>query len=52
VVRVNNRYRYRVTLSCKGDKIIRQLVSSVLIHCNTRKEFRGVSVFADVNPIE
>ena len=52
VVRVNRRYRYRITLSCKCDKFIRELVSSLLIHCNTAKEYKGVSVFADMNPME
>ncbi len=52
VVRVNRRFRYRVTLACKSDKTIRELISSLLIHCNTAKEYKGVSVFADMNPME
>ena len=52
VVRVNRRFRYRVTLACQCDKSIRELVSSLLIHCNTAKEYKGVSVFADMNPME
>lgn len=52
VVKVNRRFRYRVTLECRCDKTIRELVSSLLIHCNTAKEFKGVSVFADMNPME
>ncbi|MBQ7737166.1 MAG: primosomal protein N' [Oscillospiraceae bacterium] len=52
VVRVNNLYRYHVTLHCEYSKRIRTLISSVLIQCNTAKEFKGVSVFADYNPME
>ena len=52
VVRVSNRYRYRVTLHCRFDKEIRTLVSGLLIQCNTAKEYKGVSVFADYNPME
>ena len=52
VVRVNNRYRYRVTLHCAFDKEIRTLVSGLLIQCNSEKEFKGISVFADYNPME
>ena len=52
VVKVNNRYRYRVTLHCRFDKEIRTLVSGLLIQCNTAKEYKGVSVFADYNPME
>ena len=52
VAKVNNRYRYRVTLHCRFDKEIRTLVSGLLIQCNTAKEYKGVSVFADYNPME
>ena len=52
VVRVNNRYRYRITIHCRYDKQIRTLVSGVLIQSNTAKEYKGVSVFADYNPME
>ena len=50
VVRVNNRFRYRVMISGDSGKVIRGLISQILIYCNTAKEFRGVSVFADTNP--
>ena len=52
IVKVVNRYRYKLTLRCKPDKELRALVSKLLIHCNTRKEYRGVSVYADLNPLE
>lgn len=48
VLRVNNRYRYNVTLACRGDRAARAAVSSIVIRCCTDKAFRGVSVFADV----
>jgi primosomal protein N' (replication factor Y) len=50
VVKVNNRFRYRVTLACNDEKSIRELVSSVIIHCSKSNEFRGVSLFGDLNP--
>ena len=52
VVRVMSRYRYRVSLVGPGGAALRQLISSVLIHCNTAREFRGVRVFADIDPPE
>ena len=52
VLRVNRRFRYRVTISGSCDKAVRQLVSGVLIHCNSAKEYKGVSVFADMDPME
>lgn len=50
VVKVNNRYRYRLTIAAGDTKELRQLISSVIIHCSKDKEFRGVSVFGDINP--
>lgn len=50
VVRVNNRFRYRVTISGDDSALIRKHVSNLLMYCNTAKEFRSVSVFADINP--
>ncbi len=50
VVKVNNRYRYRVNISCKADSKMRALVSAVLIKCNSSGKYKGVSIFADNNP--
>lgn len=52
VVKVVNRYRYKLTIRCLADREIRTTVSRLLIHCNTGKQFRGVSVYADMNPFE
>ena len=52
VVKVNNRFRYRVIVSSPAGKRLRKLISNVVIYCNTNKNFRGISVFADVNPSE
>jgi len=48
VVRVNNSFRYRLTIACKDDKKVRELLSNVIIYCNTNKEFKGVTVFGDL----
>ena len=52
VVRVNNRFRYRVTVMCRESKRLRLAISEVLCRYNTEKEFKGVSVFADANPLD
>ncbi len=52
VVKVNNRYRYRVNISCKADAEIRNLVSQTVIQCSTDKRFKGVSIFADNDPTD
>lgn len=49
VVRVNNRFRYRLILSCKDEKIIRELISNVIIYCTSSREFKGVTVYGDIN---
>lgn len=51
VVKVNNRYRYRVNLCCRADKEIRELVSAVLIKLNSSGKYKGVSIFTDNNPL-
>lgn len=50
VVKVNNRYRYRVNISCRADAEMRAVVSAILIKCNTSGKYKGVSIFADNNP--
>lgn len=50
IVRVNNRFRYRVLVSGESGRDIRTAISKLLIYCNTAKEFRGVSLYADINP--
>lgn len=50
VLRVNNRFRYRVTVATAPDKQVRRVISNILTYCNSDAAFRGVSVYADVNP--
>ena len=51
VVRVAGKYRYKLILRCLPDREVRAAVSKILIYSNTQKEFRGVSVYADMNPL-
>ena len=52
VVRVNNRYRYRVILNGKNNAALRAALAQTVCECNTDKRFRGVSVFADNDPMD
>ena len=52
VAKVNNRYRYRVTVSGKNCKELRALLAHLVRSAQQDKENRGVSVFADVNPLD
>ena len=50
VVRVNRLFRYKISLACEPDRTVRALISKIIVFCNTDKNFRGVSVYADMNP--
>ena len=50
VVKVNNRYRYRVHISCSLGASVRSSLAQTVIECSTDKRFRGVSVFAENDP--
>ncbi len=50
VARVNNRYRYRLTLTGPVGKEARALLAYLLRAAHKDKENRGVSVYVDVNP--
>jgi primosomal protein N' (replication factor Y) len=52
VAKVNNRYRYRLTLNGPNTRQLRTLIAHLLRTAQTEKENRGVSVFADMNPLD
>ena len=52
VAKVNNRYRYRLTLSCTNTRPVRQLIAYLLQEFAKDRRFRGVTAFADVNPYD
>lgn len=52
IAKVNNCWRYRVTVCGPESKAVRGAVSQMLVICNTEKQYRGVSVYADFNPLD
>lgn len=50
VPKINNRYRYRLTVLCQNTAPIRHLTAHLLRVAHQDKENKGVSVFADINP--
>ena len=50
VAKVNNRYRYRLTLTGESGKEFRALLAYLLRAAHKDKENKGVSVHADVDP--
>ena len=52
VAKVNDRYRYRLILNTNNTKAIRLLVAHLLRQAQADRLNRGVSLFADLNPLE
>ena len=50
VAKVNNRYRYRLTLTGRNDRPTRELIAHLLRAAHRDRENRGVSVYADLDP--
>lgn len=50
VVKVKSRYRYRVSVCGRADGNMRALVSAVIIKCSTSPKYKGISIYADLNP--
>ena len=50
VLKVNNRYRYRLTLTGQPGKEFRALLAHLIQTAHRDKENKGVSVYADVDP--
>jgi primosomal protein N' (replication factor Y) len=52
IMRVNKRYRYRITLMCKATKRVREAVAHTVREFSKDGKNRGVSVHADIDPFE
>jgi primosomal protein N' (replication factor Y) len=50
ILKVNNRYRYRLIVSAQNTKELRALIADIIIKYSKDKRFRGLSIFADINP--
>lgn len=52
VVRVNNRFRYRITIYAADSGETRKAVTDIVMHCAKDRQFKDVNVFADVDPYD
>ncbi len=52
VAKVNNRFRYKLILVGKNSRELRELAAYLVRIAQNDRENRGVSVFADVNPLD
>ncbi len=49
VVKVNNRYRYRISVVGKNDKTLRDVVADFMRQFAMRSDNRGMNIYADCN---
>lgn len=52
IAKVNNRFYFRLTISCAGSRQVRQLLSYLLRKFAKDGRCKGVQAFADVNPYD
>lgn len=50
VVKVNNRFRYRINIKCRADAKVREAVAATVTECCTDKRFKGITFYADNDP--
>ena len=51
VVKVSNKYRYKLIIKCRSTRAFRRLLSSVLIGFGNDRAYAKVSVYADMNAL-
>ena len=52
VAKINNTYRFRLTLQCRNSRSIRLLLSRLLKDFAKEKRNRGINAYADINAYE
>ena len=52
VLKVNNRYRYRLTICCPNSRELRLLIAWLLRSFARDRQNRGITAFADCNPYD
>ena len=51
VVKVSNKFRYKLIIKCRNNHAFRQLLSAVLISFGENREFAKVTAYADMNAL-
>ena len=51
VVKVSNKYRYKLIIKCKNNRAFRQLLAKVLISFGGSREYSDVTAYADMNAL-
>ena len=51
VVKVSNKFRYKLIIKCKNNREFRKLLSTLLVEFGKNKEFGSVTAYADMNAL-
>ena len=51
-MKVNERYRYRVTVIGRNEKILRDLIAAFMKEFARRKENKGLTIYTDCNRMD
>ena len=52
ICKINNNFRYRLSVKCKNSKSVRKLLNDILKSIAKIKEYKDVAVTVDLNPYE
>ena len=52
IYKAAGKYRYKLTLRSVNDTFLRSITTKILNYCNRESSFRGISVYADRNPLK
>ncbi len=52
VVKVQNRFRYHLSIRCPNGKRRRELIGGILREFSASRKYRAVSLYADINPMQ
>ena len=50
VVKIGGKYRNRIIIKCKNNKLFREMISELLITFEKDKMHKSTSIYADINP--
>lgn len=52
IAKINNRFRYRLLVSCRNTRQVRDTIAHILKAFANDKSFRGLTAYADADPME
>lgn len=52
ISKLNNNYRYGLTVKCRNSKSVRRMLNQILKKLDKMKEYKSVAVSVDLNPYE